>query len=203
MVVLLCQCEKDLNKNWHPGEEWVDPRDGNAYQTILVLNQTWMAENLSYTTDSGSWVYDNNQSYDDTYGRLYDWETACMVCPDGWHLPDDTEVLKLIDHFGEEYIAGGKLKEAGTLYWLSPNTGATNESGFTALPGGYRGDDGKSYGMGDRAYFWSSFGSFPPPDWDPDGPWSSMAYVLSSDDEQAGHGGFNIGKGFSVRCVKD
>ena len=68
------------------------------------------------------------------------------ICPEGWHLPSDTEWKQLTDYLGEN--AGGKLKEAGTTHWNAPNTEATNESGFTALPGGYRDNSGYFYSMG-------------------------------------------------------
>src|SRR5690606_12297955 len=90
---------------------------------------------------------------------LYDWETACDVCPDGWHLPTDAEWTELTDYLGEN--AGGKLKatgtiEAGTGLWYDPNTGATNETGFTALPGGNRYSNGSFYDFGYFGYWWSA-----------------------------------------------
>ena len=89
-----------------------------------------MAENLNYK--SGSDFADKPE----VYGRLYSWEVAQRVCPTGWHLPTDAEWTTLTDYLGGKNVAGGKLKETGTEHWFSPNTGATNESGFTALPGG-------------------------------------------------------------------
>ena len=105
-----------------------------------------------------------------TYGVLYNWPAAMAgassssanpsnvqgVCPDGWHLPSDAEWTELTDYLGGESIAGGKLKETGLSHWISPNSGATNESGFTALPGGRRIYDGHFYYIGLSGLWWSS-----------------------------------------------
>jgi uncharacterized protein (TIGR02145 family) len=113
--------------------------------------------------------YDGNINNKDVYGALYTWSAAMNgespsnskpsgiqgVCPTGWHLPSDAEWTQLIISLGGEFSAGGKLKEAGTSHWESPNTGATNESGFTALPGGTR--SGRNFsGMGKYGYWWST-----------------------------------------------
>ncbi len=122
--------------------------EGNTYKTIKIGTQTWMAENLKTTkykdgseipniTNNGD--YDNNPANSETYGRLYNWYTVDDdkgVCPEGWHVPDDAEYTVLTDYLGGESVAGGKMKETGTEHWNSPNTGATNESGFTGLPRG-------------------------------------------------------------------
>ena len=115
-----------------------------------------MAENLNYETDSGSWIYNDEQTNAITYGRLYNWETACIACPEGWHLPDRDEVEVLIDLYGGWAMAGGALKEAGTEHWKSPNTGATNGSSFTALPGGIRWPDRSYESLGETGWFWLS-----------------------------------------------
>jgi len=152
--------------------------DGNVYSIIKIGDQWWMAENLKVThyrngypipivTDQTAWSnlttgayceYDNNSANVITYGRLYNWyavNDSCNIAPSGWHVPSDAEWQTLINYLGEA-SAGGKLKEAGTTHWNSPNDGATNESGFSALPGGYRYDDGSFGWLGDHAYFWSS-----------------------------------------------
>ncbi len=116
--------------------------DGNNYATVQIGSgksvQTWMAENLNYITGN-SWCYNDNTSNCDIYGRLYDWQTALGACPSGWHLASDAELTALTDFLGGVWIAGGKMKETGTAHWFSPNYGATNSSGFTARPGGWRG----------------------------------------------------------------
>jgi uncharacterized protein (TIGR02145 family) len=132
-----------------------DPRDGKVYKTVKIGSQTWMAENLAYKASSGCWAYKNDQSKVATYGYLYNWETAKNVAPAGWHLPSDAEWETLVNYLGGESVPGGKMKS--TTGWNSPNTGATNESGFNALPAGYRSnDDGSFYYLGSSTYFWSS-----------------------------------------------
>jgi uncharacterized protein (TIGR02145 family) len=138
-------------------------QDGNVYKTITIGTQTWMAENLRTTkyrdgsaipniTDKTAWGnistgaycnYNNTTSADTiaTYGRLYNWYAATEsrnIAPAGWHVPNDAEWETLIYYLGGFSVAGGKMKETGTTHWISPNTGATNESGFTALPSGLR-----------------------------------------------------------------
>jgi uncharacterized protein (TIGR02145 family) len=143
-TMLLIGCKKDEESDETTGE-FTDSRDGQVYKWVKIGNQVWMAENLNYETPN-SWWYDNNSANGDIYGRLYTWAAAMNgesssnsvpsgvqgVCPDGWHLPSDAEWTVLTDYLGGESVAGGKMKEAGTVHWNSPNTGATNSSGFTA-----------------------------------------------------------------------
>lgn len=129
---------------------FTDPRDGHVYKTVTIGTQTWMTENLAYKTsntldehgNSLAWCtgYSNNISEAAKYGYLYSFEAAKIACPSGWHLPTDAEWKILIDFLGGESVAGGKMKETGSTHWISPNVGATNESGFKALPGGYHND---------------------------------------------------------------
>jgi len=105
-----------------------------------------------------------------TYGVLYNWLAAMNgatssdtnpsgvqgICPAGWHLPSDAEWTQLTDYLGGENVAGGKLKETGTIHWNSPNEGATNETGFTALPGGFRSSNGNFRFIGDAGILWSA-----------------------------------------------
>jgi len=180
------------------GGTFTDPRDGKVYKTVKIGNQIWMAENLAYEPSSGNyWAYDNDNSNVETYGYLYDWETACDVCPDGWHLPTDAEWTELTDYLGEN--AGGKLKatgtiEAGTGLWDAPNTGATNETGFTALPGGYRDTNGTFLSIGYSGFWWSATESYTNNAW-----YRGMRY----DDSDVN--GLHLDKelGFSVRCLRD
>jgi uncharacterized protein (TIGR02145 family) len=152
--------------------------DGNEYKTIGIGSQTWMAENLKTTrlndgssiplvTGNDSWFnlttlaycwYDNNVSKKVVYGALYNWYAVNMgnLCPVGWHIPTDDEWRVLSDYLGGEAIAGGKLKETGTAHW-NPNAGATNASGFTAIPGGMRGNGGYFFDLGyNGGYWWSA-----------------------------------------------
>jgi uncharacterized protein (TIGR02145 family) len=139
--------------------------DGNIYNTITIGSQLWMKENLNVqrfkngeaipnVTDASTWAntttaawcrVNNNPDASNAFkvGLLYNGyvaQDARGVCPNGWKVPDDSDFNKLVEYLGASSIAGGKLKEANGIYslWNSPNTGATNESGFTALPGGWR-----------------------------------------------------------------
>ena len=143
-----------------------------------------------------------------TYGVLYNW-TAAMdgetssttnpsgiqgVCPTGWHLPSDAEWTELTEYLGGTSDAGGKLKETGTTHWNSPNTGATNETGFTALPGGYRIDNDSSGDIGYYGFWWSATGSNAADAW-----FRYMDYSNSS----VSRSNYFKEVGFSVRCVRD
>jgi uncharacterized protein (TIGR02145 family) len=157
-------------------------QDGNIYKTITIGTQIWMAENLHVTsyrngdpipfvTNSTAWIalttgaycnYANTTDKDKiaTNGSLYNWYTVADVrniAPMGWHIPTDTEWTTLTTYLGGESIAGGNMKETGTTHWLNPNTSATNESGFTALPAGYRDYGGGVFdGPGRDGSWWSS-----------------------------------------------
>lgn len=131
--------------------------DGNVYKTVQIGNQIWMAENLRVSRyrngdeipivpnnkewrnlQTGAWCnFIKKNAYDSEYGKLYNWYAVTdyrELAPKGWHVPNDEEWQILIDFLGGIETAGGKLKESGTAHWAEPNTGATNESGFTALP---------------------------------------------------------------------
>jgi uncharacterized protein (TIGR02145 family) len=132
--------------------------DGNVYKTIAIGDQIWLAENLKTTkyndgkaipfvqkgfTAMGSpaycWVY-NDVNLKNTYGAIYNWYTVNTgkLAPKGWHIPNGHDWFVLTTFLGGDSIAGGKMKETGLSHWLSPNSGATNSSGFTALPAGTR-----------------------------------------------------------------
>ncbi len=199
------------------GQGTVTDIDGNLYQTIKIGDQWWMAENLKVihyrngdpipnVTSNVLWPglnagaycnYDNNLGYVSTFGRLYNWYAAVdsrNIAPTGWHLPTDAEWQTLIDFLNGESVAGGKLKETGTIHWASPNAGATNESGFWALPAGYRRYDGVFDGLSYYTFFWSAT--------------ESDAYFawyrgLGYNDYGVFHLNDYKQLGFSVRCVKD
>ncbi len=199
------------------GVDGVTDIDGNIYKIIKIGDQLWMAENLKVTryrngevipevADANSWSdltsgayceYENNESNVDTYGRLYNWHAINDrrgLAPTGWYLPSDSDWQVLVDYLGGDAIAGGKLKEAGTTHWLPPNTGATNESGFTGLPGGSRTPSIVGYGyLGSLAHFWTSSEIL-----------GNNAYFrpLASEDTYAGHWGVPKQYGFSVRCYR-
>jgi uncharacterized protein (TIGR02145 family) len=148
-------------------------------------------------------VYDDNESNADTYGYMYNWyavETDNLA-PEGWHVPTDEEWTALSDYLGGSSVAGGKMKECTpgscpeSEYWNSPNTGATNESGFTGLPGGYRSYNFGYYNhMGNYGYFWSSTES------DNNSAWSRLLFYNYSVIDRFN---YDLRSGFSVRCIRD
>jgi uncharacterized protein (TIGR02145 family) len=151
--------------------------EGLTYNTVQISTQCWMKENLNIGTMIDSYqeqtdndtiekyCYNNNEWNCAIYGGLYQWDEVMQytttpgsmgLCPPGWHLPTDPEWTILVYYLGGPEIAGGKMKEAGYAHWLPPNTGATNESGFTGLPGGRRVEGGLTNFIGTHAYIWSS-----------------------------------------------
>ncbi|MCL2220649.1 MAG: fibrobacter succinogenes major paralogous domain-containing protein, partial [Chitinispirillia bacterium] len=120
--------------------------------TVKIGNQTWMAENLNYKTDK-SVCYDNEESNCQKYGRLYDWNTAMKACPAGWHLPSDKEWTALTDFVGGREVAGTKLKSK--TGWPGKPKAATDDYGFSALPGGSRWS-GSFYNVGHGGHWWSA-----------------------------------------------
>ena len=177
---------------------FTDSRDGKVYKTVKIGKQVWMAENLAYQPASGNyWAYHNNAENIALYGYLYDWQTALNVCPTGWHLPTDAEWSKLTDYLGGEDAAVGKLKATGTIkagtgLWSAPNTNATNETGFAALPGGYRNSGGTFSAIGLSGNWWSAT--------EDGNAWIRTIYYTDSPVERI------LGSkedGFSVRCLRD
>jgi uncharacterized protein (TIGR02145 family) len=193
--------------------------DGNVYNTITIGTQVWMAENLKTTKfndgtdltylserlDTTPWYcwYDSAEVNFTTFGALYNWyaiNTTTVsgknVCPIGWHVPDDNEWTTLTNYLGGDNIAGGKMKEIGTTHWDSSNTGATNEIGFTALPGGARYCIPPSinfYQIGRCGYWWISS--------EEDG----LSWFLRIDSEDIDVNRYRYDRywsGYSVRCVK-
>jgi uncharacterized protein (TIGR02145 family) len=193
----------------------VTDADWNVYKTIQIGKQTWMAENLkttsfvnseqianvfditiwaNYSLDAFCW-YKNDVAYKTGYGALYNWYAVKTgkLCPVGWHVPSSSEFTTLITFLGGESTAGGKLKESGTVHWLTPNTEADNESGFSALPGGYL-PSGDFMLFRIAGYWWSSAESNS----------SNASFMLI----QSNNGSAKIDSGIktnglSVRCIKD
>jgi uncharacterized protein (TIGR02145 family) len=211
---LISSCNKDDDDS-----NTVKDVDGNVYHTVIIGTQTWMVENLKTTKyrngdligttspatldNAGEsiskyqWAYDGNESNVVTYGRLYTWYAVTdsrNLCPTGWHVPNDAEWTTLTDYLGGEGVAGGKLKETGTTHWHSPNTGATNETGFTALPGGARSNDGMFGLLGNNGVWWSATEGG-----------TDYAFTRDMNDYSSYASGDGFGKqsGLSVRCVKD
>lgn len=191
--------------------------DGNVYKTVKIGDQWWMAENLKTlhyqngeaipnVTSNNTWIgiksgaycdYSNDDSKVETYGRLYNWYSVVdsrSIAPVGWHVPSDAEWNALVNYLGGVEVAGGKIKEAGTNHWLSPNTGATNESGFTALPSGNRGHLGEFGAIQEATFFWTTTEA------NATGGFNWRMNYSSAIIEQDGAAKCY---GFPVRCVKD
>jgi uncharacterized protein (TIGR02145 family) len=188
--------------------------DGNYYKVVRISTQTWMAENMKTTRyndgtliplvigktewntiDTAAYCWYNDvPTFKDTYGALYNWYAVNTgkLCPTGWHVPTDAEWKTLLDAY-----VGAKLKESGTTHWLSPNDG-TNESGFTALPGGYRNGDGF---LGPYGPTIGTFGAW----------WSSTEHLTTDGNDwwiTYDNGDITYShdikqNGLSVRCLKD
>lgn len=153
--------------------------DGNVYGTISIGNQVWMTENLKTThyrnqdaipqvadsatwhdleTDGMCWYADDPGTYAGVYGGLYNWfavDDPRGLAPVGWHVPTQADWVELIDYLGGTAVAGGKMKPQSSQ-WSAPNTGATNSSGFSGLPGGYRHTNGHFEPLGLQGYWWHS-----------------------------------------------
>ena len=189
------------------------------------VTQTWMVENLKTTkyangdpipnliqgedwasSEEGAYcAYNNDSKILEVYGLLYNWYAVVderNIAPEGWHVATESEWTALIDYLGGSDVAGGKLKEAGTVHWDKPNTGAGNSIGFNALPGGARwgGPDATgSFNVLDScAYFWTSTK-------DPSDRWGIYAWRvgLYLTSKSATIADSNAGNGYSVRCLKD
>ena len=153
--------------------------DGNQYKTVLIGKQVWLKENLkttkfndgteiknvtnndewaNLTSPAYSWYYNDETANKKTYGAFYNWYAvnSKKLCPAGWHVPSDAEWIALATYIRIDSISGGKLKEEGTSHWKIPNKYATNETGFTALPGGYRSVLGVFNSLGINGYWWST-----------------------------------------------
>ncbi|HPH81405.1 MAG TPA: FISUMP domain-containing protein [Flavobacteriales bacterium] len=195
-------------------------QEGNVYKTISIGSQEWMAENLKASiyrngdviatnlidsewpiandSNIGAWAYYNNNSlYNCPYGKLYNWSAvndSRNVCPAGWHVPSDAEWATLSAYLVNDSLTGGKLKSSGLDYWISPNLDASNESGFSSLPGGARFAGGIYSEMGYSGYWWSAT------EYATDFAWGRM---LSYDSGLIQINGSSGQVGCSVRCVMD
>jgi uncharacterized protein (TIGR02145 family) len=190
--------------------------DGNQYNVVKIGTQVWTKENLNVTkyrngdvipqvTDpnqwanltTGAWCYYNNDPANGAiYGKLYNWYAVNDprgFAPEGWHVPSDVEWTTLATYLGGDNVAGGKMKEIGTVHWPSPNSGATNSSGFTALPGGYL-PNNTFYDIAQHGYWWSSSEQNSTTAW--------YRTVFSGNTLTVRN---TIAKvsGFSIRCIKD
>ena len=222
-LMLLSSCKKKDSSTSDPTTNTVTDRDGNVYKTVKIGQQWWMAENLKTTTynngisiplvtDSATWRnlttpgycwMNNDVSYKNMYGALYNWYTVNTgkLAPAGWHVPSDAEWTILTDFLGGISVAGGKMKSIGTIEaatgtWFAPNTDATNESGFTGLPGSVRDNGGPFYPnfIGRFGNWWSTTQINSTDAW---------AIRLNNYDGIVYRSDWGTSPGFSVRCVKD
>jgi uncharacterized protein (TIGR02145 family) len=201
----------------------VSDAEGNDYYTTAIGVQVWMASNLNATrysngdfigttipeyrdiTDDSSpkyqWAPDADEVNVADYGRLYTWDAVTdsrNVCPTGWHVPTDAEWNQLTTFLGGESIAGGKLKETGRTHWLVTTSGATNETSFTALPGGsqeFQIYEGMYFsGLGHRGFWWSSTENTSE---------DAFYWSIHSENNAVFRNAYNKRNGYSVRCLLD
>lgn len=191
--------------------------DGNIYHTVKIGDQVWMVENLKVThyrngelisnlADDTQWSdlrkqpaycnYNNDSTKANIYGRLYNWHSVNdprKIAPENWHIPSLAEWETLINYLGGSN-AGGKLKASDTKYWDSPNEGGTNITGFTALPGGERNNNGTFTNIGFSGGWWTATGS--------DGDFASTVGLLSNSSNISTDID-DMRYGYSVRCIHD
>jgi len=201
--------------------------EGNIYSTIKIGGQVWMAENLRSTkynegtsiplvTDATAWGALSTPGYcwfdttgtnystysQDTFGALYNYyvvadTNSLNVCPVGWHVPTDVEWTTLTTFLGGEGVSGGKMKEMGLVHWFSPNTGATNVTGFSGLPTGYRDNNngnGAFFDIGNIGLWWSST---------PKGDGFGWGRQMKYNNNTVSRGFSNDKNGYAVRCLWD
>jgi len=193
--------------------------DRNSYTSVKIGTQVWMVQNLRTTKYRNGdligtttpdtldirtenkpkyqWIYKGYEDKVAIYGRLYTWYAVSdsrNIAPLGWHVPSYGEWATLIDYLDEQYISGAKLKETATTHWITPNAGADNSTGFTALPGGNREVDGAFNYIGYHGSWWST------DEYLSDYAWNQYLFYDSS----SFIGTFVMKKlGISVRCVMD
>jgi uncharacterized protein (TIGR02145 family) len=200
--------------SWQPSP----PLPPTYYPSVTICCQSWMTNNLNVSTyrngdaipkvtdgaawaalTTGAYCYYNNDSttYAAIYGKLYNWyavNDSRGLAPEGWHIPTDFEWTTLGNCLGGNTIAGGPMKEIGTTHWTTPNTGATNLSGFTGLPGGWRFSSGGFISIGLDGFWWSSAENS-----------AGLALNRNLNYSSGGLEKYSADKrlGFSVRCLRD
>lgn len=200
---------------FNPHGQILDPRDSTIYNTIIIGNQLWLAENLRYlpavhspqdgSLNEGRYYVSNYWGSDvllakatcayEDYGVLYNWSSAQTACPPGWHLPSDAEWNTMFQVLGDTSSIGLKLKQTGYQYWNAPNANVTNESGFSALAGGLRDETTLTYyDLGNYGFWWSATSS---------SPGNSSVKKLYFNQDGVEHHELPKNQGFSVRCIVD
>jgi uncharacterized protein (TIGR02145 family) len=213
-IFVINSCNKEPNTS-----NDIKDIDGNIYNTIRIGSQVWMKENLrttkyndgesipfvpdyadwaGYPTPGYCWYMNDSPSSKKEYGAMYNWYAVNTdrLCPTGWHVASEEEWAILTDYLGGLSVAGGKLKEAGTLHWNAPNADATNESQFTGLPGGYRSfRDGAYFSIKNNGTWWSSSSNTS------SSAWLIAITLYNTSDVQVVSGDKKYG--VSVRCLKN
>ncbi len=205
--------------------------DENCFPAVIIGNQVWMTRNLEVTTyrngdpislnwgtPVGAWsYYENDPANGLVYGKLYNGFAVLDprgLAPDGWHVPSVYELHTLLRYLDPatdttnpsstpSFVAGGLMKETGTTHWLSPNGAATNASGFTALPGGRRDDEGTPSSLGSFGHWWTSTGHIDTNPQGGGGPGVARKFYIPYNDGRVVVEGREINWGFSVRCVRN
>ncbi len=213
ILISSISCKKEASNEPAP----VKDIDGNIYHEVTIGAQVWMVENLKTTkyrngepitniTAGIEWRnqvegsfcwYNNEASYKNVYGALYNWHAvndSRNIAPAGWHVASNAEWVTLVNFLGGGIIADGKLKETGNIHWLKPSVTANNQSGFTALPGGYRGVEGSFSDLGLRVSWWCS---------DDDGSASAQGKSMVNDASNVLTVNTDKTAGYSVRCIKN
>lgn len=208
-------CKKDESKT-PVGGETVTDADNNVYHTVTIGSQVWTVENLRTTSyndgspvtmvsDNAAWTglttgaycwYNNDEaSFKGTYGALYNWYAvnSGKLAPAGWHVPTQGDWQILIAFLGGDSVAGGRMKASGSSLWNSPNTGADNSSGFSAVPSGSHYMNGSYYLLGKYGWYWSSTESNADEAW--------HVYMQYNSGAITGKAGSKK-DGFSVRLIK-
>lgn len=217
LASILSSCSKTNDSTPTPSGDpaTVTDVDGNVYKTVRIGTQLWITENLRTTryndstaintglsdadwriTTTGAFaIYDGSSTNNDTYGKLYNWYAASSgkLAPKGWHIPSRAEWETLVENLGGTSVAGGKLKSTSSL-WMAPNTGATNSSGFSALPSGWKSNSGGYSLIGESAYWWASTPRN-----------TTQGDYLRVDNNLVGSAvnGATNQFGYAVRCLKD
>jgi len=217
MILLLASIHSGTFAQQIPG--FITDQDGNKYKTVMIGDQIWMAENLRTTslndgtpvvneTDMTKWVQvttpaccwvNNDEKTKSEYGAMYNWHAVNTgkLCPSGWRVATDEDWTRLTDYLGGVEVAGGKLKEKGTIRWKEPNTGATDETFFSAVPAGYRYGyfwaQGTFYELGLNGYYWTGTVCTDTHAW---------SRTMNATNTKVYRSIFVKNNGFSVRCIK-
>jgi uncharacterized protein (TIGR02145 family) len=207
-----CQTQNYLNPSISYGV--VYDQEGNKYKTVKIGIQEWMAENIrtsiyrngdiipnvsnsaswtSLTSGASCWYNNDSAKNHCSLGKMYNWFAVAdqrRICPIGWHVPSDSELTILTDFLGGELVSGGKMKSSSG--W-NGNTNGSNTSGFSALAGGYRAENGQFELVGDIGYWWSATSEGQGRSW--------VRYIGSNNNVSRLNGFWGVGR--SVRCIKD